>query len=30
MKEIATIFKDTVGVYKRYYDQKFFKEKISE
>lgn len=30
MKEIATIFKDTAGVYKRYYDKKFFKEKIYE
>ncbi len=30
MKEIATIFKDAAGVYKRYYDKKFFKEKIYE
>lgn len=30
MKEIATIFKDVAGVYKRYYDKKFFKEKIYE
>ena len=28
MKEIATIFKDVAGVYKRYYDKKFFKEKL--
>ena len=30
MKEIATVFKDAAGVYKRYYDKKFFKEKIYE
>lgn len=30
MKEIATIFKDVAGVYKRYYDKKFFREKIYE
>ena len=28
MKEIATVFKDAAGVYKRYYDKKFFKEKL--
>ncbi|WP_298791428.1 hypothetical protein [uncultured Campylobacter sp.] len=28
MKEIATIFKDVAGVNKRYYDKKFFKEKL--
>ena len=28
MMEIATIFKDVAGVYKRYYDKKFFKEKL--
>ena len=30
MREIATVFKDAAGVYKRYYDKKFFKEKIYE
>ena len=30
MKEIATTFKDAAGVYKRYYDKKFFKENIYE
>ena len=30
MKEIATIFKDAAEIYKRYYDKKFFKEKIYE
>ena len=30
MKEIATIFKDAARIYKRYYDKKFFKEKIYE
>jgi len=28
MKEIASVFKDAAGVYKRYYDKKFFKEKL--
>ena len=28
MREIATVFKDAAGVYKRYYDKKFFKEKL--
>lgn len=28
MKEIATIFKDAAEIYKRYYDKKFFKEKL--
>ena len=30
MREIATVFKDAAGVYKRYYDKKFFKEEIHE
>lgn len=30
MKEIATVFKDAAEIYKRYYDKKFFKEKIYE
>ena len=30
MQEIATIFKEAAEIYKRYYDEKFFKEKIYE
>ena len=28
MQEIATIFKEAADIYKRYYDENFFKEKI--
>jgi len=30
MQEIATIFKEAADIYKRYYDENFFKEKIYE